>query len=94
MIFHKATQTTFNNFVCYLLVYVGTAGLDAKSNFRLGIRAVGYYLLTTCIAVVIGLVCVLTIQPGRLAAKPDESLQNPPPELEGSAIDAILDIIR
>ncbi|XP_072014208.1 excitatory amino acid transporter 4-like [Amphiura filiformis] len=71
----------------------GTADLDVKSNYRLAIRAIAYYLTTTTIAATIGLLCVLTIQPGKAATKP-ESAGHDPPELEGSALDAILDIFR
>ncbi|XP_072013467.1 excitatory amino acid transporter-like [Amphiura filiformis] len=70
----------------------GSASLDAKSSGKLGARTVAYYLTTTTIAAIIGLVCVLSIQPGNSATKQlsDEVV----PELQVSTIDAIFDLFR
>ena len=72
--------------------FSGTASLDAKSSGRLGARTVAYYLTTTSIAAVIGLVSVLSIQPGRSATKPEniEAI----PQLQVSTIDAVFDLFR
>lgn len=43
----------------------GMIGLGAERNFgRMGVKTIGYYVLTTFIATLIGLACVNAIQPG------------------------------
>lgn len=42
----------------------GLASLDARSSGKMGIRAVVYYLTTTLLAVVLGIVLTLVIRPG------------------------------
>lgn len=39
--------------------------LDLSLSGKIGSRAVGYYLLTTVMAVVLGIILVITIQPGK-----------------------------
>jgi len=52
-------------------VIVGLAQMDPKTSGKLGARAIAYYLTTTAIAVVLGLVLVSITKPGRFA--PQES---------------------
>ena len=69
----------------------GLARLDSQSAGKLGLRAVAYYLATTFIAVVLGIILVLAIRPGRHAQEVIESGQR----MERvNAADSFLDLIR
>uniref|UniRef100_A0A8C9VRR8 Amino acid transporter n=1 Tax=Scleropages formosus TaxID=113540 RepID=A0A8C9VRR8_SCLFO len=70
----------------------GLAGLDAKSSGRLGTRAMVYYMSTTIIAAVLGVILVLLIHPGnpKLKARLGEGNKND----EVSSLDAFFDLIR
>ncbi|XP_062847394.1 excitatory amino acid transporter 2b isoform X3 [Trichomycterus rosablanca] len=70
----------------------GLAGLDAKSSGRLGTRAMVYYMTTTIIAAVLGVILVLIIHPGNPKLKENlgEGLKND----EVSSLDASFDLIR
>ncbi|KAJ8412879.1 hypothetical protein AAFF_G00104610 [Aldrovandia affinis] len=70
----------------------GLAGLDAKSSGRLGTRAMVYYMSTTIIAAVLGVILVLAIHPGnpKLRARLGEGRKND----EVSSLDAFFDLIR
>ncbi|TRZ04419.1 hypothetical protein DNTS_013288 [Danionella cerebrum] len=70
----------------------GLAGLDAKSSGRLGTRAMIYYMTTTIIAAVLGVILVLLIHPGnpKLKANLGEGKKND----EVSSLDALFDLIR
>ncbi|KAF7687770.1 solute carrier family 1 member 3a [Silurus meridionalis] len=70
----------------------GMAALDSRASGRMGVRAVIYYTTTTIIAVFIGIVMVVIIQPGRGGAKPQSLLQEKLEEV--NAADAFLDLIR
>ncbi|XP_046882945.1 solute carrier family 1 member 7a isoform X2 [Hypomesus transpacificus] len=69
----------------------GLAALDAKCSSRLGIMTVSYYLWTTFVAVVVGIVMVSIIHPGGAAQK-EESDESSKPIM--SSADALLDLIR
>lgn len=70
----------------------GLAGLDAKSSGRLGTRAMVYYMTTTVIAAILGVVLVLVIHPGnpKLKANLGQGKKND----DVSSMDAFLDLIR
>ncbi|XP_030650307.1 excitatory amino acid transporter 2a [Chanos chanos] len=70
----------------------GLAGLDAKSSGRLGTRAMVYYMSTTIIAAILGVILVLAIHPGnpKLKANLGEGKKND----EVSSLDAFFDLIR
>ncbi|XP_063045083.1 excitatory amino acid transporter 2-like [Engraulis encrasicolus] len=70
----------------------GLAGLDAKSSGRLGTRAMVYYMSTTVIAAILGVVLVLAIHPGnpKLKANLGAGKKND----EVSSLDAFFDLIR
>uniref|UniRef100_A0A3B4DG82 Amino acid transporter n=1 Tax=Pygocentrus nattereri TaxID=42514 RepID=A0A3B4DG82_PYGNA len=70
----------------------GLAGLDAKSSGRLGTRAMVYYMTTTVIAAILGVILVLIIHPGNPKLKENlgEGLKND----EVSSLDAFFDLIR
>ncbi len=69
----------------------GLAALDAKCSSRLGLITVSYYLWTTFLAVVVGIVMVLVIHPGGMAQKEDSEDSGKPIM---SSADALLDLIR
>ncbi|XP_059584137.1 excitatory amino acid transporter 2 [Alligator mississippiensis] len=70
----------------------GLAGLDARSSGRMGTRAMVYYVCTTVLAAVLGVILVLTIHPGNpeLKRAPGTGERNE----EVSSLDAFLDLIR
>ncbi|XP_062327512.1 excitatory amino acid transporter 2-like [Osmerus eperlanus] len=70
----------------------GLAGLDAKSSGRLGTRAMVYYMSTTVIAAVLGVILVLVIHPGnpKLKANLGQGKKND----DVSSLDAFFDLIR
>ncbi|XP_066232397.1 excitatory amino acid transporter 5 [Saccopteryx leptura] len=69
----------------------GLASLDAKTSSRLGILTVAYYLWTTFMAVIVGIVMVSIIHPGGAAQK-ETTEQSGKPIM--SSADALLDLIR
>ncbi|XP_034036221.1 solute carrier family 1 member 7b isoform X2 [Thalassophryne amazonica] len=69
----------------------GLAALDAKCSSRLGLITVSYYLWTTFVAVIVGIVMVLIIHPGGAAQK--EHSEDSGKAIMSSA-DALLDLIR
>ncbi|XP_030055318.1 excitatory amino acid transporter 2 [Microcaecilia unicolor] len=70
----------------------GLSGLDAKASGRLGTRAMVYYMTTTIIAAVLGVILVLAIHPGN--PKLREQLGEGQKNDEVSSLDAFLDLIR
>ncbi|XP_036612542.1 excitatory amino acid transporter 5 isoform X2 [Trichosurus vulpecula] len=69
----------------------GLASLDAKTSSRLGILTVAYYLWTTFVAVIVGIIMVSIIHPGGAAQKETTSQSGKPIM---SSADALLDLIR
>ncbi|XP_072453500.1 excitatory amino acid transporter 3 [Notamacropus eugenii] len=70
----------------------GVAALDSNVSGKIGLRAVVYYFCTTVFAVVLGIILVVSIQPG-VSQKPDEfDRTGTTPEV--STVDAMLDLIR
>lgn len=69
----------------------GLASLDAKTSSRLGILTVAYYLWTTFLAVVVGIILVSVIHPGGAAQK-EITEQSGKPVM--SSADALLDLVR
>ncbi|KAM8999799.1 excitatory amino acid transporter 5 isoform 1-T1 [Sarcophilus harrisii] len=69
----------------------GLASLDPKTSSRLGILTVAYYLWTTFVAVIVGIVMVSIIHPGGAAQK-ETTGQSGKPIM--SSADALLDLIR
>ncbi|KAM8875947.1 excitatory amino acid transporter 4 isoform 1-T1 [Spinachia spinachia] len=70
----------------------GISSLDSKASGKMGVRAVVYYMVTTLIAVFIGIVIVTIIQPGKGSRdSPVVKSGNIEPV---QAADAFLDLIR
>lgn len=70
----------------------GLSGLDAKASGRLGTRAMVYYMVTTVIAAVLGVILVLAIHPGN--PKLREQMGQGQKNDEVSSLDAFLDLVR
>uniref|UniRef100_A0A672LF18 Amino acid transporter n=1 Tax=Sinocyclocheilus grahami TaxID=75366 RepID=A0A672LF18_SINGR len=71
----------------------GLAGLDARSSGRMGSRAMVYYMSTTVIAAVLGVILVLGIHPGNPKLRSSQ-VNSAPKNQEVSSLDAFLDLIR
>ncbi|XP_067950828.1 excitatory amino acid transporter 3-like isoform X2 [Watersipora subatra] len=71
----------------------GLANLDVGSSGRMGGRAVLYYLCTTFLAVVLGIILVSAIQPGNKASKGSLEQTTGGPSLVITS-DKILDLVR
>ncbi|MEQ2200818.1 hypothetical protein XENOCAPTIV_003556 [Xenoophorus captivus] len=74
------------------LTILGLAGLDAKSSGRLGTRAMVYYMSTTIIAAVLGVILVLLIHPGNPKLRANLGLGKKNDDV--SSVDALFDLIR
>lgn len=66
--------------------------MDAKSSGRLGTRAMVYYMSTTVIAAILGVILVLVIHPGnpKMRAGLGQGKKNG----DVSSVDAFFDLIR
>ncbi|KAM7387422.1 hypothetical protein PAMA_009847 [Pampus argenteus] len=71
----------------------GLAGLDARSSGRMGSRAMVYYMSTTVIAAILGVILVLGIHPGNPKLR-GGGTNSAPKNQEVSSLDAFLDLIR
>ncbi|XP_019410876.1 PREDICTED: excitatory amino acid transporter 3 [Crocodylus porosus] len=70
----------------------GVAALDSSVSGKIGLRAVVYYFCTTVIAVILGIVLVVTIKPGVSQKADDIDRMGSTPEV--TTVDAMLDLIR
>ena len=70
----------------------GLASLDARASGKMGLRAVIYYLTTTFLAVIIGIVLTISIQPGKRGGDPDELGEGE--ERIVNTADTFLDLLR
>ncbi|NXL66743.1 EAA3 protein, partial [Chordeiles acutipennis] len=70
----------------------GVAALDSSVSGKIGLRAVIYYFCTTVIAVILGIVLVVTIKPGVPQTANEIDRVGSTPEV--STVDAMLDLIR
>ncbi|XP_027897135.1 solute carrier family 1 member 9 [Xiphophorus couchianus] len=71
----------------------GLAGLDARSSGRMGSRAMVYYMSTTVIAAILGVILVLGIHPGNPKLR-GSATSTSTKNQEVSSLDAFLDLIR
>ncbi|TRY97161.1 hypothetical protein DNTS_009644 [Danionella cerebrum] len=70
----------------------GVAALDSEVSGRIGLRAVVYYLSTTIIAVILGIVLVMTIKPGVSQSSDHINREGSTPNV--TTVDTLLDLIR
>lgn len=68
------------------------ATVDSKATCRIARRTLVYYLTTTILAVILGIVLVVSIRPGRVQQDSNNRLRNPPQDYR--TLDAYLDLIR
>ena len=73
---------------CSLIV--GLSSLDSKVSGKIGARAVAYYLCTTCLAALLGLLLVSAIRPGNRMTPP----KNSKPQQLVRPVDSFMDIVR
>ncbi|XP_050770804.1 excitatory amino acid transporter 1-like isoform X4 [Gymnogyps californianus] len=69
----------------------GIAALDSKASGKMGVRAVVYYMSTTIVAVLIGIIIVVIIHPGKGTK---ENMHREGKIVQVTAADAFLDLIR
>ncbi len=72
------------------------ASVDSATAGRLGIVSLVYYFTTTMLAVILGIVLVLTIQPGKWTKTAIEELVEQPKTAPciSNAIDTVLDLVK
>lgn len=70
----------------------GLSNLDAASSGRIGTRALVYYMATTILAAIVGIICVLAIHPGDPSIKGNLAVGQKQQKV--STLDAFLDLIR
>ncbi|KFQ30303.1 Excitatory amino acid transporter 3, partial [Merops nubicus] len=73
-------------------LFAGVAALDSSVSGKIGLRAVIYYFCTTVIAVILGIVLVVTIKPGVPQTANEIDRVGSTPEV--NTVDAMLDLIR
>ena len=77
------------------LLLSGLSQLDAKSSGRMGSYAMMYYMLTTLLATIVGIACVLAIHPGNSSLFPPQTSTSGPVNTHTvSSLDAFLDLMR
>ncbi|GAB0209535.1 mitochondrial enolase superfamily member 1 [Grus japonensis] len=86
----EANCMRFNKAKCRVL-HLGIAALDSKASGKMGVRAVVYYMSTTIIAVLIGIIVVVIIHPGKGTK---ENMHREGKIVQVTAADAFLDLIR
>lgn len=73
---------------------IGIARLDTSRAGKIALRAIIYYLSTTICATIIGLVLVLSIQPGKRSELQSNSIDATFQEEKVTILNTMLDIIR
>lgn len=81
------------NVVILFCFYSGLAGLDPKSSGKIGSYALIYYVVTTMLAVILGIGLVLCIHPGDTSIK-DEIGEGTIEERRPETLDSLLDLLR
>ncbi len=71
----------------------GLASLDSNTSSKMGLRALVYYLLTTFIAVVLGIILVVTIRPGSRLSFDHDDDDDISVEAD-NVVDSFLDVLR
>ena len=74
------------------LLFVGVSSLDAKASGHMGLRTLLYYFGTTFMAIVIGVILVVSIHPGDPVLKDETAVAEGDSRI--TSLDALLDLIR
>lgn len=77
--------------LCPRSLMSGLSAMDTKASGRLGVLTITYYLWTTFIAVIVGIILVLLIHPGIASEKDNHHVSSGPVM---TSADALLDLIR
>ena len=72
-----------------LIASIGS--LDLRLSGKIGGRAVLYYVTTTLLAVTLGIILTVTIQPG--AANTGTAIHGQTEDKQGAAVDTLLDLV-
>ncbi|XP_022292195.2 excitatory amino acid transporter-like [Crassostrea virginica] len=73
----------------------GLTSMDLQSSGRMGLRGVLYYFITTFLAIILGIILVVSIHPGDKANRPEEDEDAVKlGDDRVSSLDAFLDLIR
>ncbi|XP_046346816.2 excitatory amino acid transporter-like [Haliotis rufescens] len=75
-------------------IMTGLANLNSKSAGQIGVYTIIYYIATTLLATMIGLMLVLTIRPGKVANNNVMSARSSGVAPSASARDVFLDLVR
>ena len=70
----------------------GVAGLDTSTSGKIGLKTICYYLLTTLVAVILGIILVVSIRPGGYQNSTNMDRQGNSKLV--SPLDAFFDLIR
>uniref|UniRef100_A0A3Q1FJJ0 Amino acid transporter n=1 Tax=Acanthochromis polyacanthus TaxID=80966 RepID=A0A3Q1FJJ0_9TELE len=70
----------------------GVAALDSEVSGKIGLRAVVYYFSTTVIAVILGIILVMTIKPGVSQTADNIDRTGTTPDV--TTVDTLLDLVR
>nr|XP_054774444.1 excitatory amino acid transporter 2-like [Lytechinus pictus] len=70
----------------------GLTSLDTKSCGKLGARALVYYFTTSCVAVIVGIIVVLAIRPGRTGR--EHKVDYDERKDDTDALESLIDILR
>ncbi|XP_034021161.1 excitatory amino acid transporter 3 [Thalassophryne amazonica] len=70
----------------------GVAALDSEVSGKIGLRAVVYYISTTIIAVILGIILVITIKPG--VSQTAEQIDRTGITPNVTTVDTLLDLLR
>ncbi|XP_063075492.1 excitatory amino acid transporter 3-like [Engraulis encrasicolus] len=73
-------------------IITGVASLKSEVSGLIGLRAIGYYFLTTILATILGIILVITIKPGGSVST--EDIDRFGTSQNVSMVDAMLDLIR
>ncbi|XP_055945515.1 excitatory amino acid transporter 3-like isoform X1 [Argiope bruennichi] len=77
--------------VSSLIAAIGS--LDTRLTGKIGIRAVAYYMITTVIAIILGIILVITIRPG-VGGSVDESMSEKRETKPTLPEDTLMDLVR
>lgn len=86
-----SSKVTLFDIVLPCSLMSGLSAMDTRASGRLGVLTITYYLWTTFIAVIVGIVLVLIIHPGTGSEKDGHHSHSGPVM---TSADALLDLIR